>query len=279
MHWETSVFGLTSLGGMDGPHRQQLLKVKALLLSSATLQNQTFHSCVGDLCIQNKATNYSYITLNERHMSRQRTIYHLIVDRSGSMSDCIDATINGFNEQINRIRSIAMEFPEQDIRIGYTIFNFSIDMPAVAQDLNTITPLSRSNYVPTGSTALYDAIGKTTLQLEAFTDHHSDLPVTYVVVVLTDGYENASQMFTLQNIRSMISRLEATGRWTFSFIGATLDAVAVAAQMSFKTRNSFSFEKREMNAAVWHKLSDSMEHYLHKKRKGKDLSNLYDNDK
>jgi hypothetical protein len=279
MHWETSVFGLTSLGGMDGPHRQQLLKVKALLLSSATLQNQNFHSCVGDLCIQNKATNYSYITLNERHMSSQRTIYHLIVDRSGSMSDCIDATINGFNEQINRIRSIAMEFPEQDIRIGYTIFNFSIDMPAVAQDLNTITPLSRSNYVPTGSTALYDAIGKTTLQLEAFTDHHSDLPVTYVVVVLTDGYENASQMFTLQNIRSMISRLEATGRWTFSFIGATLDAVAVAAQMSFKTRNSFSFEKREMNAAVWHKLSDSMEHYLHKKRKGKDLSNLYDKDK
>jgi hypothetical protein len=279
MHWETSVFGLTSLGGMDGPHRQQLLKIKALLLSSATLQNQNFHSCVGDLCIQNKATNYSYITLNERHMSRQRTIYHLIVDRSGSMSDCIDATINGFNEQINRIRSIAMEFPEQDIRIGYTIFNFSIDMPAVAQDLNTITPLSRSNYVPTGSTALYDAIGKTTLQLEAFTDHHSDLPVTYVVVVLTDGYENASQMFTLQNIRSMISRLEATGRWTFSFIGATLDAVAVAAQMSFKTRNSFSFEKREMNAAVWHKLSDSMEHYLHKKRKGKDLSNLYDKDK
>jgi hypothetical protein len=258
MHWETSVFGLTSLGGMDGPHRQQLLKIKALLLSSATLQNQTFHSCVGDLCIQNKATNYSYITLNERHMSSQRTIYHLIVDRSGSMSDCIDATINGFNEQINRIRSIAMEFPEQDIRIGYTIFNFSIDMPAVAQDLNTITPLSRSNYVPTGSTALYDAIGKTTLQLEAFTDHHSDLPVTYVVVVLTDGYENASQMFTLQNIRSMISRLEATGRWTFSFIGATLDAVAVAAQMSFKTQNSFSFEKREMNAAVWHKLSDSM---------------------
>jgi hypothetical protein len=212
-------------------------------------------------------------------MKTQRTIYHLIVDKSGSMSDCIDATINGFNEQVNRIRSIAMEFPEQDIRIGYTIFNHSIDMPAVAQDLNTITKLSRANYVPSGSTALYDAIGKTTLQLEAFTEQHSDLPVTYVVVVLTDGYENASQMFTLQNIRSMISRLEATGRWTFSFIGATLDAVAVAEQMSFKNHNSFSFEKSEMNAAVWHKLSDSMERYLHKKRKGKDLSNLYDKDK
>jgi hypothetical protein len=212
-------------------------------------------------------------------MKTQRTIYHLIVDKSGSMSDCIDATINGFNEQVNRIRSIASEFPEQDIRIGCTIFNDAIQLPAVAQNLNTITKLSRSNYVPSGSTALFDAIGKTTLQLEAFTEQHSDLPVTYVVVVLTDGYENASQMFTLQSIRSMISRLEATGRWTFSFIGATLDAVAVAEQMSFKSQNSFSFEKSEMNAAVWHKLSDSMESYLDKKRKGKDLSNLYDKDK
>jgi hypothetical protein len=212
-------------------------------------------------------------------MKTQRTIYHLIVDKSGSMSDCIDATINGFNEQVNRIRSIASEFPEQDIRIGCTIFNDAIQLPAVAQNLNTITKLSRSNYVPSGSTALFDAIGKTTMQLEEFAVHHSDLPVTYVVVVLTDGYENASQMFTLQNIRSMISRLEATGRWTFSFIGATLDAVAVAEQMSFKTQNSFSFSKHQMNEEVWSKLSNSMENYLHKKKRGKDLSNLYDNEK
>ena len=37
-------------------------------------------------------------------MKTQRSIYHLIVDRSGSMSDCVEATINGFNEQLNRIK-------------------------------------------------------------------------------------------------------------------------------------------------------------------------------
>jgi hypothetical protein len=55
--------------------------------------------------------------------------------------------------------------------------------------------------------------------------------------------------------------------------------VAVAEQMSFKTQNSFSFSKHQMNEEVWSKLSNSMENYLHKKKRGKDLSNLYDNEK
>ena len=43
-------------------------------------------------------------------MKKRKTIYHLIVDKSGSMSDCIDSTINGFNEQVNRIKLKGLEF-------------------------------------------------------------------------------------------------------------------------------------------------------------------------
>jgi hypothetical protein len=71
--------------------------------------------------------------------------------------------------------------------------------------------------------------------------------------------------------------LESTGRWTFSFIGATLDAVEVAEQMAFKSNNSYSFDKSEMESAVWNKLSDSMHHYFNKKNNGRtDLSVLFD---
>jgi uncharacterized protein YegL len=209
-------------------------------------------------------------------MKTQRTIYHLIVDRSGSMSDCIDATINGYNEQLNRIRSMQDEFPEQDIRVGLTMFNTTIDMQAVAQDLLNATRLSKQNYVPDGGTALYDAIGQTTLHLEEAYARQSDLPTTFVVVVLTDGYENSSRLFNLQQIRSLIQRLEATEKWTFSFIGATLDAVEVAEQMSIRANNSFSFEKQSMDTAVWDKLSDSMHSYFNKKSRGENLSDLYD---
>ena len=53
-------------------------------------------------------------------MQKQKTIYHLIVDKSGSMGDCIEQTISGFNEQVSKIQQLQTEFPEQDLSIGLT---------------------------------------------------------------------------------------------------------------------------------------------------------------
>lgn len=83
-------------------------------------------------------------------------------------------------------------------------------------------------------------------------------------------------MFTLEKVRSLIRELEATGKWTFSFIGATLDATEVARQMAFKSQNSYAFNKASMKGEVWDKLSGSMNNYFQKKKAGKDLSDLFD---
>jgi Mg-chelatase subunit ChlD len=129
------------------------------------------------------------------------------------------------------------------------------------------------NYRPNGNTALLDAIGKTIQSVE----HQMKSPEdSAVIIILTDGYENASRIFTLQQIRAMISSKEATGRWTFSYLGATLDAVAMAEQMNIKRQNAAAFDKAAMNKDVWNKLSDSMDHYLDKKRRGESLDELYD---
>ena len=209
-------------------------------------------------------------------MKTQRSIYHLIVDRSGSMSDCVEATINGFNEQLNRIRGMESEFPEQEIKVGLTLFNDTIDHISMGEPVAKMPFLSKGNYVPNGSTALLDAIGQTATLLSEREGNQSALPATFVVVVLTDGYENSSRMFNLEQVRAMIQRLEATGKWTFSFIGATLDAVDVARQMSIKAQNSYHFEKHAMKGEVWDKLSTSMRAYFSKKQSGKDLSDLFD---
>lgn len=209
-------------------------------------------------------------------MNRQRTFYHLIVDRSGSMSDCIDATIGGFNEQIRRIRAMEAEFPEQEIRVGLTLFDHRVDLVRSMIRPVEMQQLDRRNYTPDGTTALLDAIGQTVTHLQAWQRTHADLESTFVVVVLTDGHENSSQSFNLGQVRSLISELEATGKWTFSFIGATLDATEVARQMSFKAQNSYAFSKGSMKGEVWDKLSGSMHSYFQKKRTGKDLSDLFD---
>ena len=208
-------------------------------------------------------------------MKKRKTIYHLIVDKSGSMSDCIDSTINGFNEQVNRIKLKGLEFEEEEITMGLTTFNNHIDHHYFQSNPSTIKLLNHITYRPDGSTALLDAIGDTITQISIQTQS-SRLPTTVVVVILTDGHENASRLFNLVKIRNMISSLEESGKWTFSFIGATLDAVDVAESMSIKKQNSFSFEKGEMNNSVWNKLDTSMNNYFEKKKTNRNLDNLFE---
>jgi hypothetical protein len=208
-------------------------------------------------------------------MKTRKTIYHLIVDKSGSMYDCIDSTINGFNEQVNKIKEKCFEFKDEEITMGLTTFNTYVDHHYFKGNPNSIELLSYQSYRPDGSTSLLDAIGDTITQI-SIQNQSSNIPTTVVVVILTDGHENSSRFFNLVKIRNMISSLESSGKWTFSFIGATLDAVEVAEMMAIKKQNSFSFEKNEMNSSVWSKLDKSMSHYFEKKKNNQGLGNLFE---
>ena len=210
-------------------------------------------------------------------MTKPTTIYQVILDKSGSMSDSIDNSISGFNEQIHKIRSTAMEFPDQDIRIGLTVFNDHVENLYFNRPPEQVPFLTPENYVPSGFTALLDAIGQTCTKIEKSIDASNQAAnTTVVVVIITDGHENASTEYTLQEIRRMIERLESRGKWTFSFIGATLDAVDTAARMSIKRQNSYSYDKEHMRTEVWDTLSGSLASYMKKKSKGEQLDNLFE---
>jgi hypothetical protein len=208
-------------------------------------------------------------------MKTRKTIYHLIVDKSGSMMDCVDNTINGFNEQVNRIKDKALEFTEEDITMGLTTFNENVKHLYFQQNPKEMVLLTHENYRPSGGTALLDAVGESITEIERQVNT-SLIPTTVIVVILTDGYENASKKYNLVNIRNMISKLEESGKWTFSFIGATLDAVDVAASISIKSQNSFSFEKNAMKSEVWDKLNKSVSSYFTKKSQNRNLNNFFE---
>ena len=208
-------------------------------------------------------------------MKTRKTIYHLVVDKSGSMMDCVDSTINGFNEQVNRIKDKALEFTEEDITMGLTTFNDNVNHLYYRQNPKEMVLLNYENYRPSGGTALLDAVGETISEIERQISTNL-IATTVIVVILTDGYENASKKYNLVNIRNMISKLEETGKWTFSFIGATLDAVDVAASMAIKSQNSFSFEKTQMKSAVWDKLNKSVSSYFTKKSENRNLNNFFE---
>jgi hypothetical protein len=209
-------------------------------------------------------------------MKTQKTIYHILVDKSSSMTDCIDQTINGFNEQIAKIKDIEVEFPEQLITIGLTTFNTHIDHLYYMKLVDHAYTLNNENYVPDASTAMLDAMAETMKELSQLQQQsNKEIPTTVVMVILTDGYENASRRYTLKNVKDMVEEREASGTWTFSFLGATLDAVDVAEQMSIRRDNSISFEKREMKGEVWDRLDTSMRGYYDRKRKGEDIRKMF----
>lgn len=206
-------------------------------------------------------------------MKTEKTYYQLIVDQSGSMTSCVDNTINGFNEQVLKIREIEETYPNQEITMGLTLFSSKPEIISMDVRPADMVLLSHQTYRPAGFTALLDAIGITVQQLENEWLRSRDvMPATAVVVIITDGHENSSSIFQLESIRSMISRLEDTGKWTFSFLGATLDAIHIAHRMNIKEQNSMRFDKEDMTNQVWGRLSKSSGDYFHKKSQKDDLS-------
>jgi uncharacterized protein YegL len=202
-------------------------------------------------------------------MTKQKTIYHFILDQSGSMSDCIDATLSGLQEQRDNIIRIAKEYPEQEIRVGLTVFNQDVQIIYQNMPTENFPSVQQLEYRPSGSTALLDAIGLSITQVENQISRDGD---TAIIVILTDGYENASRFYSLIQIKNLIKSKEDSGKFTFSFLGATLDAVDIAEQMNIRRDNSAYFEKSMMKDAVFNKVSNSINDYMDRKRKGENLS-------
>ena len=100
-------------------------------------------------------------------------------------------------------------------------------------ELQGIRPMMPADYVPGGGTALLDAVGQTIdkigqAQKHTAKEHRAD---KVLVVIITDGMENASRRYTPEQVRQMISRQQSKYGWEFLFLGANIDAVEVAGGM------------------------------------------------
>ncbi|MBK9319176.1 MAG: hypothetical protein IPM91_10355 [Bacteroidetes bacterium] len=106
--------------------------------------------------------------------------------------------------------------------------------------------LTSRQYVPEGSTALLDAIGMRIMDTERLLSPEDDV----VIVVLTDGEENASQFFTYKQIAEKISNRKRTERWSFSFVGADIDAWSIARRLNIDREEVRSVSKSHLASAM-----------------------------
>lgn len=205
-------------------------------------------------------TNKTSKNFNPILMKKLKTFYHIILDQSGSMSDCVNQTLNGLANQRKEILAIANEFPEQEIRVGLTVFDHNIFIKYRNLSVTELSKMDGFEYRPNGQTALLDAIGTSVADTQRLIGSEDSA----VMIILTDGYENASKEYTHEKIKNLIQAKEATGKWSFTYLGATLDAVEIAKSISIKAENSFAFEKRHMNKEAFERSTMALKNSMMK---------------
>ena len=83
-------------------------------------------------------------------------------------------------------------------------------------------------------TALYDAVGRSVTKTQRYLERlGSDRPSDVIVVILTDGMENASRRWSARRVFDLITEAEDSG-WQFVFLGANQDSWSVAQNLGIR---------------------------------------------
>lgn len=171
-------------------------------------------------------------------MKKNLTELVFILDESGSMAGLTDDTIGGFNSLINKQKD------EEGEAFVTTVF-FNSDAKTVHDRISveSVPELTRKDYVPSGCTALLDAVGET---IRHIADIHKyardeDRPEKTLFVITTDGMENASRKYDVKEIKRMITREQEEYGWEFIFLGANIDAAETAGSMGIRADNAVEY--------------------------------------
>jgi len=174
-----------------------------------------------------------------------RQHFAIILDRSGSMSLVRNATERGLHTFLTEQRLVA---PGATV----SLYQFDDRFETVYEN-ELLFEVPHFELRPRGRTALRDAIGITLTRVRR---HIASLdkatrPEQVVVVILTDGEENASTEFTLDEIKALIAKrsrpTNAQGKpkrttWRFVFLGTSSNTFQVAADLGIDTATTLHYD-------------------------------------
>lgn len=159
----------------------------------------------------------------------------LILDKSGSMYGLEKDTIGGFNSMLDKQR-------ESDLKVRVTTVMFNNNVTTVYEraDLKEVKNITEKEYTPQGTTALLDAVGNTLSAMKALPDIDAK-GNKVLVVITTDGKENASKEWSYNKVKKLISELQEKN-FEFVFLGANIDAAKTAETIGIKKQNAVKYK-------------------------------------
>lgn len=177
------------------------------------------------------------------------TLIVAVLDESGSMSPVQNQTISAFNEFVLGQRNASKDAG----RAFMTLMKF--DAPAIKtvyenMPIEEAPMLDQYTYAPRGGTNLLDAVGHALAKAQNALSAKplGDRPGV-IFLIMTDGEENQSFQFTSDEIKKMVKSAESSD-WTFTFLGANIDAFAAGAKLGMGQYNTLQYNVNNIGATM-----------------------------
>jgi uncharacterized protein YegL len=168
-----------------------------------------------------------------------------IIDRSGSMCGKEEDTIGGINSALKVLRNEKED--NTKINVSIKLFDHEEYLLIRSLNINRVRPITHSQYMPRGQTALLDALGNT---LSYFMEKKLDDPTSYdmcLIYVVTDGMENCSKFYNSDQIASQIKNAEENYNIKIVYLGANQDAIMEASKYGIAPERAMNYSETSQN--------------------------------
>jgi hypothetical protein len=162
--------------------------------------------------------------------------YCIILDESGSMVDHTKDTLGS----LKQFHKSQQEVSHVDSKFVVNTFNNKVE----TRFTGSIGSALEFKYTPTGSTALYDAIGQTITNTLNYLAKADTKPKDVYLIILTDGEENSSQSYSGDTIKKMIETQKAAD-WKFIFLAANQDAMFSGGSLGIERGSCLSYAQNK----------------------------------
>lgn len=150
-------------------------------------------------------------------MAKKGIEVFILLDRSGSMATLWEEAVGSINAYVDEL----IKDKANDIITLATFDSGSFDIVRDAVSIKKWEKFTGEGVEPRGMTPLYDSFSKiVTMATEKGSKKTA-------IVVMTDGYENASQEVNIDTVKSLVKRVE-DNKWQLNFLGANFDTKAQA---------------------------------------------------
>jgi hypothetical protein len=158
------------------------------------------------------------------------------------MDTCSSATESGFDELVAKHRSEPGEAVVTLSMFDDQYENVYANVP--------IAEVAALSLIPRNMTAMLDAIGRFVTEIgeRLAGQEEADRPGTVICVIMTDGYENASQKWTYATVKALINQQREQYNWSFMFLGANIDAVKVGESIGVPYATSMTYNADDDHA-------------------------------